>query len=191
MKLQAAKSCQKSAFSEFSFRILRTLGAAKHYERKQFYDSSKFQANKLRHTNSAYAHRNTGWLFYPCFEEDHILIRPGETVKVNCGVELVSADNYALTMYACPDLVSPLIIHPSVISGGEAVTIRLTNASHQVCIIAKENFDIASRRGHGIFRSAVVIPYGQPAARGMLTLCGTACAPDCLTGTGAEGMCAL
>lgn len=123
----------------------------------------------------------SGWLLYPCFEADHIVVRPGETVTIDCGVEFTSAD-CALTLHDYHEAAAELLVHPSMFLNGEPVTFRLTNASQKVCVIAKDSFDSASRLGHGIFRSAIIVSYTLPAARGLLS--------KLSADSKAEGMCA-
>lgn len=131
----------------------------------------------------------SGWLFYPCFGEDHLVVRPGESVRIGCGVTLSGGGT--LTLHECPGSSSGLVIHPTVISNGDEVAVRLTNASRRVCVIAKDSFDAASRLGHGIYREAVIVPYELPIAQGLYMPGAMFRPPYNGAASGAEGMCAL
>lgn len=131
---------------------------------------------KLTSRDAKYPHTadsRPGWLFYPCFDSDHLVIRPGDTAEIDCGVSVVNDNDNLLWLSEYPDGDSELMLHPSAVADGEEVKLRLTNVSRNVCVIAKPDFDVGSRIGHGIYRSAVIIPYDRPAARGFLWQIGT------------------
>ena len=127
---------------------------------------------KLTSRNARYplaADSRPGWLFYPCFDSDHLVIRPGDTAEIDCGVAMYGSGSNLLMLQEYPGTESELILHPFAVADGEEVKLRLTNVSRNVCVIAKQDFDAESRIGHGIYRSAVIIPYDLPAARGFIT----------------------
>lgn len=120
---------------------------------------------------------SVGWLLYPHFSESHIVIRPGETLTISCAVKLECEKGCMLSLYSCtardqsPVEGSSLVVHSSVCSMGDDVAVRVTNASSRVHVIVKSGFDITPLLGHGIFRSAVIIPYDAPIAYGLPTAC--------------------
>ena len=131
---------------------------------------------KLTSRNAKYPHAadsRPGWLFYPCFDPDHLVIRPGDTAEIDCGVRVAHDNDNLLWLSEYPGSESELMLHPSAVADGEEVKLRLTNVSRNVCVIVKPSFDVDSRLGHGIYRSAVIIPYDLPAARGFLWQVGT------------------
>lgn len=127
---------------------------------------------KLSSQNARYpreADSRPGWLFYPFFDSDHLVIRPGDTVLIDCGVATCISSNNMLMIQEYLGSEPELILHPIAVADGEEVKLRLTNVSRNVCVIAKPDFDAESRLGHGIYRSAVIIPYDLPVAYGFIT----------------------
>lgn len=114
---------------------------------------------------------------FPELDRECLIIRPGESIWLGCVPELQDSANElcgisaasnhftgAMMVQTIPNDTSPLILHPSVIPVGERLRVKLTNPSHQVCVIVRNNSDISSRLGHGIFRKAFLLRATNPIA---------------------------
>lgn len=144
-------------------------------------------------TEPATSYPGTPIALFPVFADDCLILRPGESMWIDCAYkpvcsgslpcEISAASNHFsgdLIVRTLPNDTSPLILHPSIIPNGERLRVRLTNPSRQVCVLVKTSCDISSRLGHGIFRNAAVFRTSNPIASVSLIA----------SGRGSEGACA-